>query len=314
MNKMRILLTGGSGMVGRNILDFNDGRFDFISPGSSELNLLDYGQVNSYLKEVNPELVIHAAGRVGGIQANMAQPVSFLVENLEMGKNIILASKELNIKRLINLSSSCMYPRNAKNPLSEDLILKGQLEPTNEGYALAKIFSTRLCEYINKENPDFEYKTIIPCNLYGKYDKFDPKHSHMIPAVIRKIHEAKVRGLEKIDIWGDGTARREFMYSGDLADFIFFAISNFNDLPQNINVGLGYDYSINEYYEMVADVVQFEGKFEHDLSKPTGMKQKLIDNSEINRLNWRHKTSLREGIIKTYKYFLEEKYNGVQVS
>lgn len=314
MNKMRILLTGGSGMVGRNILDFNDGRFDFISPGSSELNLLDYGQVNSYLKEVNPELVIHAAGRVGGIQANMAQPVSFLVENLEMGKNIILASKELNIKRLINLSSSCMYPRNAKNPLSEDLILKGQLEPTNEGYALAKIFSTRLCEYINKENPDFEYKTIIPCNLYGKYDKFDPKHSHMIPAVIRKIHEAKVRGLEKIDIWGDGTARREFMYSGDLADFIFFAISNFNDLPQNINVGLGYDYPINEYYEMVADVVQFEGKFEHDLSKPTGMKQKLIDNSEINRLNWRHKTSLREGIIKTYKYFLEEKYNGVQVS
>ncbi len=314
MNKLRILLTGGSGMVGRNILEFNNGRFDFISPSSSELNLLDFSQVNSFVREVKPDLVIHAAGRVGGIQANMANPVSFLVENLEMGKNIILTSKECNIKRLINLSSSCMYPRNAKNPLSEDLILKGQLEPTNEGYALAKIFSTRLCEYIHKEKSDLQYKTIIPCNLYGRFDKFDPKHSHMIPAVIRKIHEAKVQGRGKIDIWGDGTARREFMYAGDLADFIFFAINNFNELPQNLNVGLGYDYTINEYYEMVAEVIQFEGEFEHDLSKPTGMKQKLIDDSEIKRLNWTHKTTLREGIIKTYKYFLEETYNGVQVS
>jgi len=301
-------------MVGRNILDFNRARYDFISPSSSELNLLEFSQVSSFVKEVKPDLVIHAAGRVGGIQANMANPVSFLVENLEMGKNVILASKELNIQRLINMSSSCMYPRDAKNPLSEDLILKGQLEPTNEGYALAKIFLTRLCEYINKENPDFLYKTVIPCNLYGRYDNFDPKRSHMIPAVIRKIHEAKVQGLEKIDIWGDGNARREFMYAGDLADFIFFAINNFNDLPQNVNVGLGYDYSINEFYDMVAEVVQFEGEFEHDLSKPTGMKQKLIDDSVIKRLNWKHKTTLREGIIKTYKFFLEETHNGLQVS
>lgn len=311
MNKMRILLTGGSGMVGRNILDFNKGRFDFISPSSSELNLLDYKQVYSFVNEVKPDLVIHAAGRVGGIQANMANPVNFLVENLQMGKNIILTSKECDVKRLINLSSSCMYPRDAKNPLSEDLILKGQLEPTNEGYALAKIFTTRLCEYINMENANFQYKTVIPCNLYGRYDKFDPKHSHMIPAVIRKIHEAKVQGLEKIDIWGDGTSRREFMYAGDLADFIFFAIDNYERLPQNINVGLGFDYSINQYYEMVAEIIQFKGEFEYDLTKPTGMKKKLIDDSEIRSLNWRHKTTLREGVIKTYKYFLKEANNGV---
>ena len=140
-----------------------------------------------------------------------------------------------------------MYPRDPQNPLAEDLILKGELEPTNEGYAIAKVTSTRLCEYIRKEDESFCYKTVIPCNLYGKYDKFDPKHSHMIPAVIRKLYEAKLAGLKEIDIWGDGEARREFMYAEDLADFIFYAIPKLDEMPQNINVGLGHDYTINEY-------------------------------------------------------------------
>lgn len=196
-----------------------------------------------------------------------------------------------------------MYPRNAENPLSEDLILKGELEPTNEGYAIAKAMTTRLCEYIMKEDLDKNYKTVIPCNLYGKYDKFDPKNSHMIPAVIRKIHEAKELGSAEIDVWGDGLARREFMYAADLANFIFYAIPNFKEMPQNINVGLGKDYSINEYYKSIANIIGFKGSFVHDLTKPIGMKQKLIDDTRLKTFGWSSKTSLQEGLMKTFEFY-----------
>lgn len=309
---MKVLLTGASGMVGKNILEHPKAvNYNFLTPSSKELNLLDFSKVNTYIKENNPNLVIHTAGRVGGIQANMANPVDFLIDNVEMGKNIILSSQKRGVKKLINLGSSCMYPRNAENPLKEELILQGELEPTNEGYALAKIMTTRLCEYINKENRDCKYKTIIPCNLYGRYDKFDPKHSHMIPAVIKKIYEAKQRGEIEIDIWGDGTARREFMYTEDLADFIFYSIENFERLPQNINVGLGKDYTIDEYYKTIAKVIGFEGKFVYDLSKPVGMKQKLIEDSKIKEMNWSHKINLEEGIRKTYEFYKEQLKNGI---
>ena len=196
-----------------------------------------------------------------------------------------------------------MYPRFAINPLSEDLILKGELEPTNEGYAIAKIMSTRLCEYIVKEDNSKNYKTVIPCNLYGKYDKFHPKNSHMIPAVIRKIHDANLSGANEINIWGDGTARREFMYAEDLSDFIFYAITKFDKMPQNINVGLGYDYSINDYYSEIATVLGYKGKFSHDLTKPTGMKQKLIDDTKLKEFGWKSKTTLTEGLRKTIDYY-----------
>ena len=291
-------------MVGRNILENKDiSKFDILSPDSKELNLLNYLDVDKYIKINKPDFVIHAAGKVGGIQANMSQPVSFLIENMDMGRNVIMASKNNEVKQLINLSSSCMYPRNAENPLGEDLILKGELEPTNEGYALAKIMTTKLCEYIHKEDASYNYKTIIPCNLYGKYDKFDPNHSHMLPAVIKKIHDAKINNQKHIDIWGDGTARREFMYAGDLADFIFEAILKFEKLPQNINVGLGLDYSINEYYIAIAKVIGYRGGFINDLTKPIGMKQKLIDDSNLKKFGWKYKTSLNEGIKKTYEYY-----------
>lgn len=305
---MKILITGSTGMVGRNILENTDiSKFDLLIPNSKELNLLNYSTVDKYIKDNKPDFIVHTAGKVGGIQANIAQPVSFLIDNLDMGRNIIMAAKNNDVKSLINLSSSCMYPRNAKNPLSEDLILKGELEPTNEGYALAKIMSTRLCEYIGKEDNSFNYKTIVPCNLYGKYDKFELKHSHMLPAVIKKIHEAKINNLSQIDIWGDGTASREFMYAGDLADFIIYAITNFSKMPQNINVGLGHDYTINEYYQIIADVIGYEGEFVHDLTKPIGMKQKLIDDTKLKEFGWKYKTSLVEGIEKTYEYFKKMK-------
>lgn len=306
----KILITGSNGMVGKNIVEFEKAKnYNLLTPKSSELNLLDRVSVDNYIKENKPDIVIHCAGIVGGIQANIANPVKFLVENTQMGLNIIMASKEAGIKQFINMSSSCMYPRDAINPLSEELILKGELEPTNEGYAIAKVTSTRLCEYISKEDETCQYKTIIPCNLYGRYDKFDPKHSHMLPAVIKKIHEAKINKQDILDIWGDGEARREFMYAQDLADFTYYAIENFENMPQNINVGLGDDYTINEYYKAISNVIEYEGDFVHDLSKPVGMKQKLIDDSKLQTFGWKYKTSLKDGIKQTYEYYINEVLN-----
>ncbi|WP_170000221.1 GDP-L-fucose synthase [Campylobacter sp. RM9328] len=303
----KILITGSSGMVGRNIVEFEKSKKHvLLTPSSKDLNLLDRKLVDNYIKETKPDIVIHCAGRVGGIQANLANPVAFLAENTQIGLNIIMGSYENGVKKFINMSSSCMYPKNAINPLKEELILKGELEPTNEGYAIAKITSTRLCEYINRENKEFQYKTIIPCNLYGRYDKFNPKDSHMLPAVIKKIYEAKVNNQNTVEIWGDGKARREFMYVEDLADFTYFALENYEKMPQNINVGLGHDYTINEYYKAIAEVIGYKGNFTHDLSKPVGMKQKLIDDAELKNFGWRYKTSLKDGIQKTYEYYLKE--------
>ena len=304
---MKILITGSHGMVGSNIVEHvAASKHEILSPTSKELNLLDPSSIDKYMNIYHPDMVIHTAGIVGGIQANMAEPVRFLVDNMQMGLNILMASRTHEVKWFMNLSSSCMYPRDAQNPLSEDLILKGELEPTNEGYAIAKVASTRLCEYINREDESFLYKTVIPCNLYGKYDKFDPEHSHMIPAVIRKINDAKKNNLKSVDIWGDGLARREFMYTADFADFVYYAIDNFEKMPQNINVGLGHDYTINEYYQKIADTIGYQGEFTHDLSRPTGMQQKLIDDTRLKEFDWQHQTALEQGIQKTYEYFLNE--------
>lgn len=301
---MKILLTGASGMVGRNILEQPEAdKYNFLTPRSSELNLLDYESVFNYLEKNKPDFVIHAAGKVGGIQANIAEPVSFLVDNIEMGKNIIMAAYRNNINNLMNLASSCMYPKEAQNPLKEEVILQGELEPTNEGYALAKIMATRLCEYIVREDKYKNYKTVIPCNLYGYYDKFSPKNSHMVPAVIRKIDQAKQQNKSEVEVWGDGKARREFMFVGDLASFVFNAIENFEKLPQNINVGLGHDYTIKQYYDAISKVIGYKGTFKYDSTKPVGMKQKLMDSSRLTAYGWENKTSLEEGLKKTYEYY-----------
>jgi GDP-L-fucose synthase len=304
--KPKVFLTGGRGMVGRNILEHPSAtQFSFLVPTSSELDLRDFARVEDYVATYSPDFVIHAAGLVGGIQANMARPVDFLIENLDLGRNVIMASRNVGVKKLLNLSSSCIYPRNATNPLTEDLILKGELESTNEGYALAKIVAMRLCEYLHKEDPTLMYKTFIPCNLYGRFDKFDPKHSHLIPAIIHKVYLAKMAGEETVEIWGDGTARREFIYAGDLADVVLRALGDFEVAPDLMNVGLGFDYSINEYYEAVANVVGWNGNFVHDLSKPVGMKQKLVSVDRQKKWGWSVATSLEEGISKAYDYYLK---------
>jgi GDP-L-fucose synthase len=275
-----------------------------LAPASSELNLSNYSAVEQYLQKYKPDIIIHAAGRVGGIQANMKEPVRFLLENLDMGRNIVWAARQAGIKKLINLGSSCMYPRNAVNPLEEDSILHGELEPTNEGYALAKITVSRLCAYVNQENPDFQYKTIVPCNLYGRWDKFNPAHSHLIPAVIHKIHQAKITEQQEVVIWGDGQARREFMYAGDLADCLMNGVRNFEQMPQVMNIGIGFDYTVNDYYKAVAEVVGYTGTFTYDVSKPVGMKQKVVDVSRLTSWGWKSQTSLHDGLAKTYDFYL----------
>lgn len=305
--RMRVLVTGASGMVGKNIIE-QSSQFDveLVTPPSRELNLLCKTSVEDFFKDNSVDAVIHCAGLVGGIQANIANPVKFFYDNMQMGLNIIMGAREAGIQKLINLGSSCMYPRDAQNPLKESSVLKGELEPTNEGYAIAKVGASRLCNYIVQEHSDFAYKTLIPCNLYGRHDKFSKHNSHMIPAVIDKVHSAAKNGVDKVEIWGDGTARREFMYAGDLAEIILQALANIRSLPQVLNIGLGYDYSINEYYEAIANVVGFKGSFVHDLTKPVGMRQKLVDVIQMHNQGWKSKTSLKDGVRQTYNFYLEQ--------
>ncbi|NOS97703.1 MAG: GDP-L-fucose synthase [Methylotenera sp.] len=307
MNKTTILLTGGGGMVGCNILEHPAIRdFEVLAPRSHELDLRDFYAVQAYLCKYQPDMVIHAAGKVGGIQANMREPVSFLMDNLDMGRNIVWAAHQAGIKRLINLGSSCMYPRNHSEPLHEEMILKGELEPTNEGYALAKVITARLCDYIMREDASYQYKTLIPCNLYGRHDKFDPAHSHLLPAIIHKVHQAKQSNQKSVEIWGDGTARREFMYAGDLADAVVRAINNFETLPTYMNVGLGYDFTINEYYQAAAEVMGYTGSFVHDVSKPVGMVRKLVSVKRQQAWGWNAQHDLKTGVAKTYEFYLKE--------
>lgn len=300
-----ILLTGGAGMVGRNLLEHKAaGRWHVVAPGSGELDLRSAAATLDFVKQIRPDIIVHSAGRVGGIQANIAAPVDFLVTNLDLGRNIIMAARECGVPRLLNLGSSCMYPRNAANPLPETSMLQGELEPTNEGYALAKIAVAKLCEYVGRENPELSYKTIVPCNLYGRHDKFSPGNSHLVPAIIHKVHTAKSQSLDEVEVWGDGLARREFMYAGDLADAIWRALESFDDLPNLMNVGVGGDHSVNDYYRIAAEVIGWQGRFVHDITKPAGMKQKLVSVEQQTAWGWKPSTSLEDGIRAAYAYYL----------
>ncbi|MDF1668514.1 MAG: GDP-L-fucose synthase [Roseovarius sp.] len=303
---MKIFLTGGRGMVGRAVRnDPAASDHQIIAPTSAELDLTDRSAVIAAVEAEKPDLVIHTAGRVGGIQANMANKAGFLTDNMDMGVNIVLAAQAAGVTQLLNLGSSCMYPHDAPNPLHESSLGKGELEPTNEGYGLAKLAVARLCAFVSEENTQLSYKTLMPCNLYGLHDKFDPKVSHLLPAIIRKVHEAKEAGAASVEIWGDGTARREFMFAGDLADGIWAAVQRFEDLPGFMNIGLGYDYTINEFYSNAAEVIGWQGTFTHDLSKPTGMKQKLLAVDAQEAFGWQPKTTLAQGIAHTYAHFKE---------
>ena len=303
---MKIMITGGNGMVGRNLLDHPlASKFSILSPSRGEVDLFSKVAIGTFLEANRPDLIVHSAGKVGGIKANIADPAGFFQQNLVMGMNLLEAARDAGVNRIINLGSTCMYPREAKNPLVEESILTGGLEPTNEGYALAKISVQRLGAYMSAGSHEFQVKTIIPCNLYGPYDKFDEVNAHLIPAIIRKLHTAVANGDEHVSIWGDGTARREFMYAQDLAALVWMACKRFNELPDLMNAGLGHDYSVTEYYETARRVIGFEGDFIYDPCQPTGMRQKLASSSLANNWGWKASTDLDDGLRKTYQYFKE---------
>ena len=305
---MKIVVTGGLGLVGRNLREHPATTgWEVLAPARAELDLRDAGAVEAYLKTHRPDAVVHAAGRVGGIQANIAHPVEFLIENADIGRNVVIGARAAGAMRLLNLASSCVYPRDHDDALTEDMIMTGPLEPTNEGYALAKIMTLRLCQYVRRVDPSLDYKTLIPCNLYGRHDKFDPAHSHLIPAIIHKVHAAKMEKAATVEIWGDGTARREFMYAGDLADAIVLALGSMTTLPELMNVGLGHDHTILEYYAAAAGVIGWEGEFTFDLSRPVGMKRKLVDTTRQTLWGWQPSHTLRDGIAATYQHYRDLK-------
>lgn len=297
-------------MVGRNLTEaFAADGHEVVTSLSREVDLLDYPQTAAFVKRAAPDLIVHAAGKVGGIQANVADAYGFFAANMQMGLNVVRAALEVGTPRLLNLSSSCSYPCALERPLVEDDIFAGKLEPTNEGYAIAKAATARMCAFVSRQFPGRAFKTLVPCNLYGRYDKFGEANSHMIPAVIRKLHAARLQGASRVTIWGDGLARREFLYAGDLAEMVAACVRRFDDLPEAMNIGLGHDFTVNEYYEAVARVVGYEGRFDHDLSRPVGMRRKLLDVSRQLQLGIRARRSLEEGLRETYAWYLQSDWS-----
>jgi len=303
---MKVYITGGRGMVGANLVETKPKNITVLTPTHKELDLLNYDSIKDFLEKNKPDFIINCAGKVGGIQANMSDLYTFLMDNTIMGLNLIRAAKEVGIKKMINLSSSCVYPVNAPIPFKEESFLTGSLEPTNEGYALAKNSVMRACEYLSKEHSKFQFKTIVPVNLYGRHDKFSNKRSHMIPAVIKKIAQAVENKENIVEIWGTGKVKREFLYAGDLAEFIWHAINNFDKMPSVLNCSPGIDYTIDEFYQKIAKTLGYNGKFSHNTSKPDGIKRKLTDNSKMKKFGWEPKTSFEDGVRKAYEFFKNE--------
>lgn len=311
---MRILLTGGNGMVGHNILEHPEAKnHEIWAPSRSQVDLLNYNAVCEAVDNFKPELIIHTAGLVGGITANMDGMFDFLMDNVTMGLNVVKAAKEFKVMKLINLGSTCMYPKETPQPLKEEYLFTGPLEPTNEGYAIAKTTVQRACQYASK-NKDFQYKTYIPCNLFGRWDHYDPEKSHLLPAIIRKLHLAKVNEDWAIEIWGTGTPKREFMDAADLADFIFFSLDKFDQVPDVMNVSSGHDLTISEIYMRAAPHIVGQENynklyFKYNTSKPDGMMRKLSDITEQTKLGWKPKTSFTDSIKRAYDFFVESEAN-----
>lgn len=281
---------------------------DVLAPGREVLDLKDIRQVRKFLNDNKPESVIHAAALVGGISANIAHPVEFLSENIRMDNNLLQSCNENGVERLIYIGSSCMYPRNLPSPMSVDQLFSGKLEPTNEGYALAKLVGTKHVQYVS-ETKKVPWKVFIPSNLYGPGDHFAPDRSHLIAAIIRKVVDTKINRSASIEMWGDGLARREFTYVDDLADFTIASIDKLETMPIAMNIGTGIDYSISEYYDLVMEVLNVRAEIRADTSKPVGMTQKLLDVSVARNHGWNPKTDIRAGITTAINWYLRA--NGI---
>jgi len=300
-----IFVAGHRGMVGSAISDKlgRDGFTKVIGRTRQELDLLDRAAVRAFFEKEKPSIVIDAAAKVGGILANYEQPVEFLIQNLTVQNNLIEAAGDFGTRKLLFLGSSCIYPKMAPQPIPESALLTGPLEPTNDAYAIAKIAGIKLCQAYAREYGK-NFISGMPTNLYGPHDNYDLHNSHVLPAFIRKVHEAKKSGANSITVWGTGTPRREFLHTADLADACVFLLEHYNE-PDLVNIGCGEDVTIRELAETVCDVLGYDGTLEFDKSKPDGTPRKLLDISKIKSLGWSPKISLRDGIADAYRWFCE---------
>ncbi|MGR3766040.1 GDP-L-fucose synthase [Rossellomorea sp. NS-SX7] len=301
----KIYVAGHRGLVGSAILRKlkSEGYTNLLYRTSKELDLRDKGQVDQFFQEENPEYVFLAAAKVGGIVANNEYPADFIRDNILIQTNVIEASHRNNVEKLLFLGSTCIYPKMAPQPLKEEYLLTGELEPTNEPYAIAKIAGIKMCESYNRQYGT-KYISAMPTNLYGENDNFDLQTSHVLPALLRKFHEAKETNASFVEMWGTGTPKREFLYSDDLADACLFLMENYEG-NEIVNIGVGEDIAIKELGEKIKAVVGYEGDIQFDTTKPDGTPRKLVDVTKINSLGWKATTSLEEGLQKAYKWFLE---------
>jgi len=302
----KIYIAGHRGMVGSAICRLlkQAGYNNLIFRTSSQLNLKNQAAVNAFFEEEKPEYVFLAAAKVGGIHANNTYRADFLYDNLMIASNVIHAAYEHKVEKLMFLGSSCIYPKMAPQPLKENYLLTGELEPTNEPYAIAKIAGIKLCENY-RDQYGCNFISVMPTNLYGIGDNYDLKNSHVLPALIRKFHEAKENGSPSVEVWGTGTPKREFLYADELADACIFLMQNYND-RELVNIGAGEDVSIKELVELIRDVTGFEGTIDWNTDMPDGTPRKWMDVTKLTNLGWKRKIALREGIEMTYADFLNQ--------
>lgn len=301
----KIFVAGHRGLVGSALIRKlrQDGFSSVVTRDRAELDLRNQSAVDRFFAEEKPALVVFAAAKVGGIKANNDFPVEFLLDNLQIQNNVLRAAHEAGVRKLLFLGSSCIYPKFAPQPIPESALLTGPLEPTNEAYAVAKIAGIKLCQAYAREYGD-NFISAMPTNLFGPNDNFDLLSSHVLPALLRKTHEAKKRGDHELVVWGSGSPRREFLHVDDLAAACVFLLEKY-DSAEIVNVGRGEDVSIRELAELICDVVGFKGELSWDTSKPDGTPRKLLDVSKLHDLGWRHTIGLREGISRTYEWFLQ---------
>ncbi|CDP02881.1 unnamed protein product [Coffea canephora] len=301
----KIYVAGHRGLVGSAIVRKLQslGFTNLLLRTHAELDLTVQSAVDAFFAAEKPRYVILSAAKVGGIHANSTYPADFITTNLLIQTNVITSSYSHGVEKLLFLGSSCIYPKFAPQPIPESALLTGPLEPTNEWYAVAKIAGIKMCQAYRLQHK-FDAISAMPTNLYGPNDNFHPENSHVLPALLRRFHEAKVRGDERVVVWGSGTPLREFLHVDDLADAVFFLLENYSGL-EHVNVGSGKEVSIKELAELVREVVGFEGELVWDKSKPDGTPRKLMDNSKIESLGWQPKISLKDGLADTYKWYLE---------
>jgi len=311
----KIYIAGHNGMVGSAILRnlSSRGFNNIITRNHSELDLTNQKSVDEFFVEQKPEYVVLAAAKVGGIYANNKFPAEFIYINMMIEFNVMHSSYKARVKRLLFLGSTCIYPRQVEQPMKEDAILTNVLEPTNEPYAIAKIAGIKMCESYNRQYAT-DFRSVMPTNLYGTYDNFHPKNSHVIPGLIRRFHDAKVNNDYEVKVWGSGNALREFLYVDDMADASLFVLelnkktydSNTKPMNSHINVGTGKDITIKEVAQTIKKIVGYKGKLSFDTSKPDGAPRKLIDVSRLSKMGWKYNISFEEGLKKTYEWYLKQ--------